>query len=334
MSFFRDAYGFFVRGSRTGLIINEHRYLGPADDAEGHGILCLTGQIVAMGTQVKNMLLKAVAVSRPIFWLIAPAAYLFGAYSGGTMFGPLVYFQAFLLSIPLGIYVFGLNDLYDIESDRANPRRKGEMWGARIEEKDRGGIIAASIVVVALILLSAIANGQIIHIITVLAFLPFPFLYSVPPFRLKSRPLIDSLTNATYTFGPYAMGYSLSGGFGYLNLPMILLSLVFSAAHAIGTIMDLPGDSKAGIRTFASVLGSRTAAAFAVLLLALNIPFVFDTMKSFFLVLVVYLLSSVAVLIWPKPEVAKNAFVAMNISFMIWIAYAGIGMLTGFWPVL
>jgi hypothetical protein len=71
-----------------------------------------------------DLLKKALLVSRPIFWLIAPAAYLFGVHAGGTPLGPLVFIQAFLLSIPLGIYVFGINDLFDLETDRINPRRK------------------------------------------------------------------------------------------------------------------------------------------------------------------------------------------------------------------
>ncbi len=281
-----------------------------------------------------NLVLKAIKVSRPIFWLVAPAAYLFGVYSGGMEFGPFVYLQALLLTIPLGIYVFGINDLFDIETDNTNLRRKGEVWGAKIDESDRKWIIQASVAIISFMILCAAMSGQIIHLITVALFLPFPYLYSVPPFRFKSRPVIDSLTNATYTFGPFAMGFSLSGSFGYLNLDMILLALVFSAAHAIGTVMDLESDRKAGMKTFASAISPRAAAVFAVVLIAANLPFAFDSMKSFFLVIVAYLLSSIAVLAWPKPEIAKKAFVAMNISFMLWVLYAGIGVVSGLWKVV
>ncbi len=272
---------------------------------------------------------KALIVSRPIFWPIAPAAYIFGAYAGGGQIDLLVAAQAFMLSIPLGIFVFGINDLYDIESDRNNPRRKGVVWGARIDEGDGKWIMASSTIIISLILLSAIASMEPIHIIVTAIFIPFPILYSVPPVRLKSRPVLDSLTNATYTYGPFAMGYSLSGGLGFLDVNMILFALVFSAAHAIGTIMDLPGDQKAGIRTFASALGSRKAAAFAVIILAINLPFALDSMKSIFLVIFAYFLASAYVLLWPTPENAKRCFIVMVISIMLWLVYAALSAALG-----
>jgi len=278
------------------------------------------------------MLKKIILVSRPIFWPIAPAAYLFGVYSSGTAFGWLEALQAMLLWIPLGAYVFGINDLYDIKSDEANPRRSGHLWGSKVTEKDRGWIISASILVVALIMLSTLVTLNPVHILVTALFLPFPFLYSAPPIRLKSRPILDSLTNATYTYGPFAMGYSLSGTLGFLNPGMILFALVFSAAHAIGTIMDLEGDRKAGIRTFASVLGSRPAAAFAVFILALNLPFSYMMMESMFALIVIYTLASLFVLVKPTPKMAKNCFIVMVASLLLWIAYAG-GAALGFWPL-
>ncbi len=283
--------------------------------------------------KIPESILRALVVSRPVFWLVAPAAYIYGALSGGAEPGPLMLLEAILLTFPLGIYVFGINDLFDMESDRANPRRTGSVWGARVTDADRGWIARASVLSVSAIMIAAAASGQATHIISVALFLPFPYLYSVPPFRLKSRPVIDSLSNATYTFGPYAMGYSLAGGFGFLNLPAILLALVFSAAHAVGTVMDLEGDRKAGIRTFASACGPRAAAAFAVLLLAINLPFAYGAMKSFFIVLMVYLIASLAVFASPRPDTAKKAFIAMNISFAAWIAYAAGGFLTGLWGI-
>jgi 4-hydroxybenzoate polyprenyltransferase len=282
---------------------------------------------------VTEALRKALIVSRPIFWPIAPAAYLFGVSAGGGEIGVLAIVQAFLLSVPLGIFVFGINDLFDIESDGANPRRKGVLWGAKVQETDKRWIFFSSATVVLLIILSALASMEPAHIIVTALFLPFPVLYSAPPFRLKSRPVLDSLTNATYTYAPFAMGYSLSGGLGFLDINMILFAMVFSAAHAIGTIMDLPGDSKAGIRTFASSLGPRAAAAFALAILLINLPFAFSSMKSIFLVIAAYAMASFYVLIRPSPENAKGCFIVMVLSITIWLIYAGLGAGLGLWEI-
>lgn len=280
-----------------------------------------------------DKIIRMAKVSRPVFWLIAPSAYLFGVFASGHQMDPIVLFQAFLLSFPLGIYVFGINDLFDIESDQANERRKGEIWGARIVEGDRGWIMAASVMVIAALVASAIWTLNLIHIAAVLLFLPFPFLYSSPPIRLKSRPLLDSLSNATYTYAPFAMGFSLGGTTGFLDPNMILFALVFSAAHAIGTIMDLDGDRKAGIRTFAAVYGPRAAAAFAIVILVANLPFLFHRMISMFLVVLVYLAASIYVFIKPQSSSAKSAFVAMNVSLILWLGYAFFGYALGLYKV-
>jgi 4-hydroxybenzoate polyprenyltransferase len=144
--------------------------------------------------------------------------------------------------------------------------------------------------------------------------------------------VLDSITNATYTYGPFAMGVSLSGSLGFLNPNMVLFALVFSAAHAIGTIMDLEGDRKAGIRTFASVYGPRAAAFFAAIILLANLPFAYSTMKTMFAVVLAYALVSIYVLYSPTPENAKSAFKIMNAAIMLWFAYAALSIL-GFWPL-
>jgi lycopene elongase/hydratase (dihydrobisanhydrobacterioruberin-forming) len=274
-------------------------------------------------------LLRMIRISRPVFWLVAPAAYLFGVDAGGSAISALVLFQAFMLTFPMGVYVFGINDLHDIDTDRANPRRKGEFWGAKVDASDRKWIYPASIMVVAAMLASALFSPSPLQVAVAMFFLPFPFLYSAPPARIKSRPVLDSLSNAAYTFAPYAMGFSLSGSLAFLSPQMLLFSLVFSAAHAIGTIMDLDGDRRAGIRSFAAACGPRAAALFAVIILAANLPFLFTAMKSMFLVILVYALSSLFVLIRPVPSSAKAAFIVMNASLLIWMAYAFLGHALG-----
>ena len=271
---------------------------------------------------------RMIGVSRPVFWLIAPAAYLFGAISSGSAITQAALFQAFLLSFPLGVYVFGINDLFDTETDGANPRRRGWLWGAKVVKEDASWIYPSSLMVAAAMLASS-ANP--IQALVIAIFLPIPLIYSMPPLRLKSRPVLDSISNAAYTYGPYAMGFSMSGGLGFLNPQMILFALVFSAAHAIGTVMDMEGDRRAGIRTFAIAYGPRAAALFATAVLLANLPFLWGAMKSMFAVILVYLLSSLWVLLRPGPEAAKSAFLAMNIALAAWMAYAFCGYASGLW---
>ena len=72
---------------------------------------------------MKNFLVL-LKTSRPIGWIIAPLVFLVGlSYSGADLsFLPIL--QMLLLSFPYCLFVYGINDVYDYESDKLNPRKK------------------------------------------------------------------------------------------------------------------------------------------------------------------------------------------------------------------
>ncbi|HID73159.1 TPA: hypothetical protein EYP38_04405, partial [Candidatus Micrarchaeota archaeon] len=133
----------------------------------------------------------AIVISRPASWIFGPAAYLLGLVIRGDEFTLLNVVQILLLSFPLGFYMCGINDAYDIKTDRINKRKGNALWGATITEKDVPWIKQASLLVVALIFLSTLPTGNIAHILSTLFLLPIPYLYSAPPVRLKARPVLD-----------------------------------------------------------------------------------------------------------------------------------------------
>ena len=96
----------------------------------------------------------AIVISRPASWIFGPAAYLLGLVIGGDEFTLLNVVQILLLSFPLGFYMCGINDAYDIKTDRINKRKGNALWGANITEKDVAWIKQASLLVVVLIFLA------------------------------------------------------------------------------------------------------------------------------------------------------------------------------------
>ena len=93
----------------------------------------------------------------------------------------------------------------------------------------------------------------------------WPGLYSVPPFRLKERPPLDSLANGLgYFLLPFMMGYSLNADPRDDAAAVLFAGAMRVRAFTrLATAADYDADRAAGHRTLAVVFGRRTAAAFA-----------------------------------------------------------------------
>jgi 4-hydroxybenzoate polyprenyltransferase len=271
-----------------------------------------------------------IILSRPGTWLIAPTAYMLGLFASGNPGSLFSFFQMLILSFPMSLFIYGINDIYDIETDRINKRKTDKfIFGISTRQEEVEWIKKVSIIAGLFVFASSLLSFNIIYISITLLFLLVIYSYSAPPIRIKSIPIVDSLTNAIYAFGPFAMAYSLVGGLGFLQIQFILFSLIFSALHAIGAIMDMNEDKKAGIKTFATEYGARIPALFASFAFLINIPFAFNLMKSasFFVSMYFLLFAYVAF----KPTV-RNAIRVSKIGmilFFVWFITASFFILTG-----
>ena len=71
-------------------------------------------------------------VSRPPLWIALPLVFCLGlAYGKHGLtdpifhFSPLMILQMLMLSFPICLFTFGINDVYDYKSDKINPRKQG-----------------------------------------------------------------------------------------------------------------------------------------------------------------------------------------------------------------
>lgn len=176
-------------------------------------------------------------------WLVASA----DLWVAMIVLGPLLWAATLLI-----------NDAYDVETDRANPRKAASplVQGLVTAGWARG---AAHLAALAALLMAALV-GRVFLLLTA-ACLVLAWAYSVPPIRLKSRPGLDVAVNAVGIGALAGMaGWSIAeplSSFPFAFLPQGLAVAV--AIYVPTTLADVEADRAAGERTIATVLGRERA---------------------------------------------------------------------------
>lgn len=206
--------------------------------------------------------------SRPISWI--NTAFPFAAtyvFFTDRIDLTLVIGTLFFL-IPYNLLMYGINDVFDYESDLRNPR-KGGIEGALLDKS----LHKLTIWVSALSCLPFVA-----YLVWVgnawaslaLAFALFTVLaYSVKGLRFKEKPFLDSITSASHFVNPMIFAALLVGE--NLAQPVLwqaLIAFTFwgMASHAFGAVQDVRADREGGIASIATVIGARATTRFAFLL--------------------------------------------------------------------
>ena len=172
-------------------------------------------------------------------------------------------FGLLFVTFPMGLIVYGLNDIADRESDLINPR-KGGIEGS-VFKHSQLKLISISIIVFTLLFLGLyILVGNYISLIPLFLIVLFAYLYSFKPIRLKSKPIFDSLSNSLWMLFVYLLGVtSVATSFNEsITVPknIWLLLLGIFAAHAISTLPDYAVDKEAGDKTISGLLTLRGTA--------------------------------------------------------------------------
>jgi 4-hydroxybenzoate polyprenyltransferase len=203
--------------------------------------------------------------SRPVSWVNTAfpffAAYLFVSEQINLtlIIGTIFFF------IPYNFLMYGINDVFDYESDLRNPR-KGGIEGALLDPKFHKTTILTSL---------GLALGFVIYLLWVgsdaadfwLLLTVFAVLaYSVPKLRFKERPFLDSFTSAVHFVGPMVYGLVLAGS--NLADPKAIAAIAAfmawgMASHAFGAVQDVRADREAGIKSVATQIGARNTVRFA-----------------------------------------------------------------------
>lgn len=202
--------------------------------------------------------------SRPISWV--NTAYPFAAgylVCGGAVDARLIVGTLFFL-IPYNLLMYGINDVFDYESDILNPR-KGGVEGAVTAKKYHPLIVWSSVLLSLPFVAVLIAVTPATSWIVLAALLFFVVAYSAKGLRFKEVPFLDSITSSIHFVGPLVYALSILG-FPAVAWPAVIAFFLWGmASHAFGAVQDIVPDREAGIGSIATVMGARVTVWFSVL---------------------------------------------------------------------
>jgi 4-hydroxybenzoate polyprenyltransferase len=210
--------------------------------------------------------------SRPVSWVNTAfpffAAYLFVAERIDLT---LILGTLFFL-IPYNFLMYGINDVFDYESDLRNPR-KGGIEGALLDPKYHAITIWASVGISSVFVVYLLLAGSLEANLWLGFTLAAVLAYSIPKLRFKERPFLDSFTSAVHFVGPMVYGLVLAGS--EVSDPSVIAVIAAfmgwgMASHAFGAVQDVRADREAGIKSVATQIGARNTVRFAFVLYILS----------------------------------------------------------------
>lgn len=203
--------------------------------------------------------------SRPVSWI--NTAYPFAAaylLTTRDIDVTLIIGTLFFL-IPYNLAMYGINDVFDYESDLRNPR-KGGTHGAVLDTRMHAVTLWAAGLSCLPFVIYLVIVGRPLSWLVLAASLFFVVFYSAPPLRLKEVPFADSATSSIHFFSPAVYALVLAGAVWTWQLGVLIAAFALwgVASHAFGAVQDVAADRAADISSIATARGARWTVRFAL----------------------------------------------------------------------
>jgi len=230
-----------------------------------------------------------VVSSRPLSWVNTAFPFGLTYYLFVGQFDALFVVGTLFFLIPYNVLMYGINDVFDYESDLRNPR-KGGVEGALLGPELHRPMVLLSALLPLPFLVPLILWGSLLSTGVLALALFFVVAYSAKNFRFKEIPFVDSVTSSLHFVMPAVFAMALVGA-ELTGLSLTLLASFFfwgMASHAFGAVQDVVADREAGVGSIATAIGAKGTVRFAVVL---------------------YLVAGLVVLVtpWPLPLIAPVA---------------------------
>jgi lycopene elongase/hydratase (flavuxanthin-forming) len=267
-----------------------------------------------------------IQVARPGLWTTTALFYLMPLGHRDFFHSAKFWLGLFFVLFPLGLLLYGVNDIADAEADQYNPRKGTFLFGSRGVPEQlaalRWQIVVAEIPF--LVAFFFLVGPRILWWSA--ALLVAVGLYNAPRFGWKSHPPLDVLIQASYL-----LVFVLSSWLNHadqLPWPTFLFGALFAMhSHIFGEVMDIDPDRRSGRRTTATLIGSMPSKILMAGLLCIESALVFvffrDLVISGFLALGATWFLLDAALLWKNEAYSPRA---MRFFMWAWNAAALLGM--------
>ena len=269
--------------------------------------------------------------SRPGLWLTAVWFYMLPLGQRDVFHPAAFWLGAFYVSFPMGLLLYGWNDIVDYETDRLNPRKGTFLFGAR-GTREQLRKLPARIVLVQLPFVIAFAWLAGVKTLLCLAGMTAAAaIYNWPRYGFKSRPPLEILNQAGYLF-VFVLSSWLNNAPQLPWAAMLFGAMFAMHSHVFGEVMDFEPDRAAGRRTTATVVGRVPAKLLIAGLLSLETVVVWIFFRE--TVLAAFLLASAAwfvldaTLMWRSQPYASGQ---MRFAMLAWNAVALLSMPWMWW---
>ncbi|EKF86063.1 prenyltransferase [Methanobacterium formicicum] len=206
-----------------------------------------------------NILTFIFKISRFRFWIYTGGTYVVGYALGFSVFGdflrPEYYLYLFYFFFPANIFIYGVNDYWDEDTDKLNPKKDEKEH--RVSVIERKKLLNVIILVTGFSLILMIFQDNVERIIFT-GFLFLSYFYSAKPLRFKDKPFLDFVSNYLYIM-PGIFAYYLASNTIPPLIYMFGAFLHISAMHIFSAIPDIKYDRKAGINTTPVFIGANSA---------------------------------------------------------------------------
>lgn len=217
---------------------------------------------------MKLTLKEVFFLSRPRFWMYVLGTFLVGVISAGNLFLYdvnttllLIAFGLFF-SLPANVFIYGINDIYDYQTDIYNDKKIKYESVLKLEKHRSLWII------IVLLLIPFLPLFFIVNVPTKLALLLFLFtglFYSARPIRAKSKPPLDVLFSAIIYVSPALAGFFITGNTNIQWLAVFGGLIWAFGMQTYSAIPDIEADKKAGVNTLAIMLGENKSFWFCLI---------------------------------------------------------------------
>jgi 4-hydroxybenzoate polyprenyltransferase len=143
---------------------------------------------------------------------------------------------------------------------------------------------------------------------------------------------LDSISNGIiYFYAPVLLGASFGATFFDIPVQVYFITACVMGIHSFSTVMDYNADKLVGDRTFAVVLGKRTASLFTVVMFI--IAYFFSGFQGmivgYFLIFCAFLAAIITII--PSERLAKYFFYAIGVGFAMVAVFEVFRYLTFFY---